>query len=339
MLSRKNLFLLPFTVLLMVSCSNNPLDVDVSNVEMDIEYVDMRTAMHDYQGDKLMKEHRSYLKEMPDIYNYFLGACIGFQEGYSDSTYKASMQSFQQDEGVKSFEKEIDKAFKDLKPIEAQLTDGFKHLKYHLPKEKMPTHIAFMNTLFRSSVWCTDNEIGIGLGNYLGPKSKTLQKTDPNKIYQWMRDAMRRDYLERDVVENWVRTHIVEEFDENLARDIIYEGKVMYLTKAAFPEMEDHLILRYTKSQWKWAEKNEFAFWEYLKQNQMFFKNDDITKMNLLNPGPKTPGLPIEGSPDRLGKFLGYKIVCDYMEETEASVAKMVAADYSQIWQKYKPEE
>lgn len=339
MLSRKNLFLLPFTVLLMASCSNNPLDVDVSNVDLDIEYVDMRTAMHDYKGDKLMKVHRRYLKEMPDIYNYFLGACVGFQEGYSDSTYLASMMSFQQDEGVKSFEKEIDQAFKDLTPIEVQLTDGFKHLKYHLPKEKMPTHIAFINTLFRSSVWCTDNEIGIGLGNYLGPKSKTLQKTDPNKIYQWMRDAMRREYLERDVVENWVRTHIVEEFDENLARDIIYEGKVMYLTKAAFPEMEDHLILRYTAAEWKWAEKNEFAFWEYLKQNQMFFKNDEITKMNLLSPGPKTPGLPMKGSPDRLGKFLGYKIVCDYMEETEASVAKMVAADYSLIWQKYKPAE
>lgn len=339
MLTRKNLFILPILLLVMASCSNNPLDVDVSNVELDIEYVDLRTAMHDYQGEKLMNTHRLYLTEMPDIYNYFLGACIGFKEGYSDSTYEASMKSFQEDEGVKSFEAEIDKKFKDLAAIESKLTDGFKHLKYHVKDAKMPIHIVFMNTLFRSSVWCTKNEIGIGLGNYLGPKSKTVQKTDPNVMYQWMRNAMRREYLERDVVENWVRTHMLNEVEENLARDIIYEGKVMYLTKAAFPEMEDHLILRYTKAQWKWAEKNEFAFWEYLKQNQLFFKNDDITKMNLLNPGPKTPGLPIKGSPDRLGKYLGYKIVCDYMEETEASVAKMMSADYSQIFQKYKPED
>ncbi len=339
MLTRKNLFLLPVLALFFASCDSNPLDVDVSGVALDIEYVDMRTAMHDYQGDKLMKTHHRYLKEIPDIYNYFLGACIGFQENYSDSTYLASMKSFQEDEGVQSFEAEIDAAFKDLKPIENNLTDGFKHLKYHLPKAKMPKSIVFMNTLFRSSVWCTENEIGIGLGNYLGPKSKTLQKTDPNVMYKWMRDAMRREYLERDVVENWVRTHLIEEVEENLARDIIYEGKVMYLTKAAFPETEDHVILRYTKSQWNWAEKNEFAFWEYLKQKQMFFKNEDITKRNLLGPGPKTPGLPIEGSPDRMGKFLGYKIVCDYMEETESTVAKMIAADYSEILQKYKPEE
>jgi len=339
MLTRKNLFLLPFLMVFMVSCGSNPLDVDVSDVDLEIKYEDMRTAMHDYQGDKLMQTHERYKKEMPDIYNYFLGACIGFKEGYSDSTYKASMASFQADEGVKSFEAEIDRKFKDVEPIKESLTDGFKHLKYHLPNAKMPEYIVFMNTLFRSSVWCTENEIGIGLGNYLGPKSKTVQKTDPNVMYQWMREAMRREYLERDVIENWLNTHIVEEVDKNLASDIIREGKIMYLTKAAFPNKEDHLILRYTKKQWDWAEKNEFGFWEYLGQNQMLFKNEDITKINLLNPGPKTPGLPIKGSPDRLGKYLGYKIVCDFMEETETSVAEMVKTDYSLILQKYKPEE
>ena len=338
MLTRKSLFLLPILALLMASCDNDPLDIDVTDIDMNIQYEDMRTAMHDYKGEKLMSTHRRYLNEIPDIYNYFLGACIGFQENYSDSLYKVSMSSFQKDEGVKMFEGEIDASFQNLKPIEKKLTDGFKHLVYHLPNGKMPKAIVFMNSLFRSSVWCTENEIGIGLGNYLGPKSMTVQKTDPNVMYQWMREAMRREYLERDVIENWVRTHLLENQEENLARDIIYEGKVMYLTKAAFPEMEDRLVLRYTKSQWTWAEKNEFGFWEYLKQNQMFFKNDEITKMNLLNPGPKTPGLPIKGSPDRMGRFLGYKIVCDYMEATESTVAKMVNTDYSTIFQKYNPE-
>jgi uncharacterized protein YjaZ len=113
----------------------------------------------------------------------------------------------------------------------------------------------------------------------------------------------------------------------------------MYLVKAAYPEMHDRLVLRYTPSQWNWAEKNEKAFWDYLMQNQMFYKNEEITKLNLFNVGPKTPGLPIEGSPDRLGKYLGYKIVCDYMEETEASVAQLIKADYKKILQKYKPGE
>lgn len=339
MLTRKNLFLLMVMALYLGSCANDPLDVDTSDVKLNIAFIDMRSAMHNKKGTELMKTHERYKKEIPDIYNYFLGACIGFQEGYTDSVYQVSMANYQADAGVRQFEAEIDAKFKKLQPIEEMLTDGFKHLKYHLPKAKMPTSIVFMNTLFQSSVWCTENEIGIGLGNYLGPKSKTVQKTDPNVMFQWMREAMKREYLERDVIENWVSTHIMEEVEENLARDIIREGKVMYLIKAAFPEMEDHLVLRYTKEQWGWAEKNEFAFWEYLTQNQLFFKNEEITKLNLLNPGPKTPGLPIKGAPDRLGKFLGYKIVCDYMESTESGVSQMIHADYKEIFQEYKPEE
>ncbi|MCR9172178.1 MAG: DUF2268 domain-containing protein [bacterium] len=331
--------MLPILSFLLLACDNNPLDVDVSDIQLEINYVDMRTAMHDYKGEKLMRTHQQYKKEIPDIYNYFLGACMGFQEGYNDSTYKASMKSFREDEGVKLFEGEIDAKFKKLKPIEEKLTDGFKHIKYHLPKAKMPSHIVFMNSLFRSSVWVTENEVGIGLGNYLGENSKTVQKTDPSVMYQWMRKAMRREYLERDVVENWVSTHLIEEKDLNLASDLIYYGKVMYLIKAAYPEMHDRLVLRYTQSQWKWAEKNEQAFWDYLMQNQMFYRNEEITQMNLFNAGPKTPGLPIEGSPDRLGKYLGYKIVCDYMEETDVTVAQMVKADYKKILQKYKPGE
>lgn len=339
MLTRKNLFLLPILGVLLVACDRNPLDVDVSDVKLKIEYVDMRTAMHDYEGSKLMKTHEQYKREIPDIYNYFLGACMGFQENYTDSTFEASMANFRMDDGVKLFEGEIDKKFKKLKPIEEKLTDGFKHLKYHLPDAKMPSHIVFMNTLFRSSVWVTEKEVGIGLGNYLGPRSKTVQKTDPNVMYKWMREAMRKDYLERDVVENWVSTHLVEAVDLNLASDLIYYGKVMYLVKAAYPEIHDRLVLRYTKSQWNWAEKNEQAFWDYLMQNQMFYKNEEITKLNLFNAGPKTPGLPIKGSPDRLGKYLGYKIVCDYMAETEATVAQMIKTDYKKILQKYKPGE
>ncbi len=338
MLTRKNLFLLPLVLLLIVSCGSDPLDVDASDVKVDIAFEDMRSSMQKNKGAKLMNVHRRYLKEMPDIYNYFLGACLGFQEGYADTTYLAAMERFQTDKGVDAIEQEIDNKFNNLKSIEAKLIDGFQHLKYHFPQGKIPTHIVFLNSLFRSSVWCTENEIGIGLGNYLGENSPTVKKLNPNVYYLWMKKAMRREYLERDVAENWIRTHYVPEISGTLAEHIIHEGKVMYLTKAAYPEMEDHLIMRYTREQWDWAEKNEFNFWDYLVQNQMLFKSEEITLMNLTNHGPKTPGLPIEGSPDRMGLYLGYKIVQDYMAASEIAVKDLIGKSAREIMNEYEPE-
>lgn len=339
MLTRKNLFWLPFLVLVLQACGGDRLDVDASNINVDIKFEDMRSTIHNTSGEKLLGVHRRYLREMPDIYNYFLGACLQFPEDYSDSVYLSGISAFQKDKDMQLFESEMDQKFKDLTSIETKLTDGFKHLKYHLPKVKLPKYIVFMNTLFRSSVWCTESEIGVGLGNYLGAKSKTVAKLNPNVYYKWIKEAMNRDYLERDVAENWIRTHVVDEVTGNLAEHIIREGKILYLTKAAYPEMEDHLILRYSKSQWDWAEKNEYAFWKYLVDEKALFESEEITIMNLTKPGPKTPGLPIEGSPDRLGQYLGYRIVRNYMEDAETTVEGLVKMSYTDILQSYEPEE
>lgn len=340
MLTRNNLFLFPLVAIILSSCGTDKLDVDASDIKIDVKYEDMRSKLFKSKGNKLLNTHKRYQNEMPDIYNYFLGACMEFPQSYTDSVFLSGMEAFQKDNHMKSFEKEIDKKFNDLKSIEATLNDGFKHLKYHVPNIKLPKCVVFMNTLFRSSVWCTDNEVGIGLGNYLGEKSKTVSQLNPQVFYQWIKKAMNKDFLERDVAENWIRTHVIEENQEgNLIERIVQEGKIMYFTKAAFPEMEDHLILRYEKKQWEWAEKNEYAFWKYLVDNKMLFKAEEITIMNLLNPGPKTPGLPIEGSPDRLGQYLGYKIVLDYMENTDTTVKKLIDIPYQEIINEYEPEE
>lgn len=339
MLTHRKLLWLPLLVFVLQACGGDRLDVDASHIKVNVKYEDMRTTIHDTKGDKLLKAHRRYLSEMPDIYNYFLGACLEFPEDYSDSLYLAGMGAFQQDKFMKAFELEMDNAFKDLDPIEAKLTDGFKHLKYHIPNVKLPKYVVFMNTLFRSSVWCTENEIGIGLGNYLGPKSKTVSQLNPNVYYNWIKEAMKKEYMERDAVENWIGTHLVEEVSGNLAEHLIREGKILYLTKAAFPDMGDHLILRYTQSQWNWAVKNEYAFWKYLVDGKSLFSKEEITIMNLIKPGPKTPGLPIEGAPDRLGQYLGYRIVRKYMEDAETSVKDLIKTSYTDILQSYEPEE
>lgn len=339
MLTRKNLFLFPVVLLVVVSCGGSRLDVDVSDVKVKIKYEDMRSKIQDVKGQKLTKLDADYKNRMPDIYNYFLGECLSFPQNYSDSILVDRVSTFQSDPGIKSFENEIDKKFKDLEDIKSKLNDGFRHLKYHFPNGKQPKYIVFMNTLFRSSVWCTENEIGIGMGNYLGEKSKTVSQLNPNVYYLWIKKAMKREFLERDVVENWVRTHYIEASEGNLIEQIIREGKVIYLTKAAFPEMEDHLIMRYTKKQWDWAQKNEFAFWKYLQDNQLLFRSDEITLMNLTMPGPKTSGIPIEGSPDRLGLYLGYQIVWDYMESSETSLKDLINVSYTEIMQSYEPEE
>ena len=56
---------------------------------------------------------------------------------------------------------------------------------------------------------------------------------------------------------------------------------------------------------------------------------------NLLNEGPFTPGLPQKG-PDRLGQFLGWRMVRKYMEVKDITVEELMNVPYTEIIVEYE---
>ena len=110
----------------------------------------------------------------------------------------------------------------------------------------------------------------------------------------------------------------------------------MYIVHACFPNKPYAYALRYSDENYKWAEENEFAFWEYLVKEELLFKNNLRDKTNFLNEGPYTLGLPEQG-PDRLGQFLGFKMVLNYMANNkDLSLQELLALNYNTILQAYE---
>ena len=110
---------------------------------------------------------------------------------------------------------------------------------------------------------------------------------------------------------------------------------MLFLTHIFLPELSEAQIVRYSKKDFDWAVASEKAFWTYLVDEELLFKTDEETRMNLLHEGPFTTGLPKE-SPDRMGRFLGYQIVKQYMENNDVSPKELVNIPYNKILQKYQ---
>ena len=72
---------------------------------------------------------------------------------------KLEKNKYRSDSGIQQLELDIRSHFLDLSNREEIIENGFRHLKYHFPNGKQPTDIIFLNSLFRSGVWCTENEI------------------------------------------------------------------------------------------------------------------------------------------------------------------------------------
>lgn len=333
----KSILLRLSLLILLFGCQRDPLAVDSSSTKVSIQFYNLDKMMMNADSLELLAIHAKMKKEIPELFDYQVGYCIQIGD-VTDTTFASSFLEYKRDTFIQKLEKEIAVKFSDTKVHETSILEGFKKIKTHLPKSKLPTSIVFMNSLFVSNAFSTEKEIGIGLERYLGATSASIQRLPSEPFYTWVKEGMEVRFLERDALASWMMTHIVvDEEGANLAQKMIRWGKILYLTEAAFPEVDKSIILRYSDKDLEWATENEYSFWKYLIDEELLFKVDEQMIQNMISDGPFTPGLP-EKAPDRLGQYLGWRMVKNYMETTETSFEELLKMPYNEILQSYEVE-
>lgn len=330
-----HLFFICFlTILIFTSCENDRYKVDISKVALKLEFINLDSMLKKADLNELIKIRTEYKKKKSDILDYNLGYCLHIDLN-NDTAFYNGKNRFYTNEYIHDLEKSIsnDNIFNDSR--KKNMTNGFKRLKTFFPSKKIPRTIYQINSSFSSSVFSTDKEIAIGIERYLGPENKLIRQLPNQEFYEWIKESMRPEYLERDVLVAWLMTNYLEETTENYASEMIRWGKILFVARVCLPELEERLILRYDQKQFEWAKNSQKSIWKYFVENEVLFKIDEETRTNFLREGPYTVGLP-EESPDRIGQYMGYEIVSNYMNEQEISLQKLIKTPYNEILQKYK---
>ena len=330
-------FVIVLLIFLFSSCNRNPLLVDTSNVKVDVNFTNIDETLFYADSIYLLEKHHDYKNTVKNIYDYEIGHVLRIGN-VEDTAFYNSIQLFRADTSIQTLERRIKRLFPFIAKKEKTLLDGFLHLKFHFPEGKQPKNVVYLNALFTTAVFSTEDEIGVGMEWYLGDTTDVVKQLNPQYFFDWMKTAMRLDYYERDVLTSWIETHYVEPVEGNLAENMVRWGKVLYLVEAAFPEMDLNLVMRYTKDDYDWATKNEAAFWKYLVDEKLLFKSDERTTRNMINEGPFTPGLPNQEAPDRYGQYLGWRMVHQYMKKNKVSLQDLLNASYNEILQEYEVE-
>jgi hypothetical protein len=320
------------------SCSDKQLDVDISGSTYQLKSVQLDSIIQHSPDAALGSELFELSQKYPEIIDYQFYYC--YKTGLpKDTAFQANWADFTHNPYYKRLSKRIHEKFPKLGASKKTIEDGFKRLRVHLPKAKLPETILFMNSYFSSSMYCTEKEIGVGLERYLGAKTDVIKELPGDVFYEWIKEAMEPEYLERDAVCAWVLTHICEPGkDMNNIEAMIQWGKILYLTKAALPEQEERILLRYNPADYEWALENERVFWEYLVKHNMLFEKNETDQAAFLQEGPFTSGFSQKGA-DRLGQFLGYRIVCSYMNQYDLTVQQLLDKPYNELLSEYEIED
>ncbi|MBK6951660.1 MAG: hypothetical protein IPH24_06305 [Crocinitomicaceae bacterium] len=333
---KRNALLISFLFLL-AACSSDPLLVDVSDVEVNIAFERFDQKMAAAKSpEEMSRINEELLATGDELYEYYVSDMLRAGNVHDDSI-GVYLYYFVTDTIMRAVFDDIDLKFGDFTIWQDEITNAFKHFKYHLPEEKLPEKVITYNSAFNYGVVSTEKYIGVGLEMYLGADNRTIQRIG---FPMFMKEKMNQDYLLVDICHSWLISNVVgEDRGETFLSSMIYYGKLRYAVDAMLPEMEDSYKIRYTPEEYEWALISEYNIWSFLVDMNYIYSTEAKVKLRYFEEAPTT--VDMEGSPGRIGQFIGWQIVKQYMEKNpDVTVAELLKeTNESKILKAYKPQE
>ena len=238
--------------------------------------------------------------------------------------------------GFKATNQREQELFADVQDLEKSLSMAFARIAYLYPETEIPAMYLFVSG-FQTPIYFGDGLIGVGGDMYLGSDYEYYNRV----VYDYQKQTMRKECIPVDVVSAFLfRTLPYTSAKSRLLDQMLYRGKVMYLTSRIFDTLPGYGVMGWTKEQWEWCVRNEQAIWHLVMDKRDLFKTESLILTGYLNDGPFTSEVS-QDAPGRLGIWLGWRIAESYMEHNkEVTLQELMAeGDAQKILEEsyYKP--
>jgi uncharacterized protein YjaZ len=228
--------------------------------------------------------------------------------------------------------------YSDMSNIESELSTAIQYYHYYFDLPKKFNYYTYISGLdIKNPVKVIDSNIVLGLDLYLGANSKVYSMSGfPKYKSKWLVEQNIVPSIMREIVSG-----IMPERDLSLKLidQMIYEGKKLFFIQSMIPEIEDTLLMQYSKSQIQWCYENEARLWSLMVENQFLFETDISVQKKFMDDAPFTSILSTS-APARLGQFLGWRIVSRFMANSDFELESLLAENNAQLIlkeSKYKP--
>ena len=305
-------------VMCLVSCSDDKWTVDPDNVDLGREFR-VRTFHQDVRN--LPESDTAAVAKLIRVYGEFWA---DYSEDvlklgpFNDTSTVVELRKFLSHESTVETLGAIDtisgSEFK-IAEVSKELENGFKRFHALMPTEPVPD-IILMPSGFNYAIYPREHYLAIGLEWFIGHEHPILDKLPPDLFPQYRRFRMHPDLMTANAFRGWMLVHFQDRgyTGQMLAEDILYWGKVLWLIKKCMPELHDHLLMDWTPDQLQWALANEEAIWIELQPSDVIFETNRTVYNRWISEGPFTRAGSIpQESPDKLGVWIGWRIIEDYM--------------------------
>jgi gliding motility-associated lipoprotein GldB len=293
--------------------------INVSNITVDLK-------IERFENDF----YNATEKSLPDVkkkYPYLFPESITDSIAISKITNKDEIELYA----------ETQKEYKDVSSIQKELTSLFKHIKYYKSTFEEPKVITMLSNIdYESRVVYADSLLLISLDVYLG-KEHPFYSDYP----KYIKENNTKEHIIVDVANAIIATQIKPENNRTFIDKMIFEGKKMYLLDRYLPEISAKEKLGYSKEKMNWSLENEEQIWMYFIEKKLLFSTATSLNKRFIDVAPfsKFYTSADNDSPGRIGVFIGWQIVKDFMLNNDVSLQELLNKNSEEIFKKsnYKP--
>ena len=322
---------LPIILLFFAACQSNPLLVDLSAVPSEV----VQVLRYDQEIFTVNRQNAMLqLDVLAKKYPFFING------DYKDPATIIGLIDYLQDTVNKELKEKCATRFKDLKDLEATLSEGFRYYKYYYPGVTKPSVYSYISGLdFEHTVDWIDSSstVLIALDMYLGQDFPMYFQIG---LFQYQTYKLQEKFIPVDIFTQAAFAKYDLENEGTLIEKMISRGKMQYFLNAMLPFVPDSTRLMYRPDQIKWCQDSEERLWQFFVKENLLHSTDFMLYKKYLEDRPFTSSLEPE-SPGRIADYVGWRIVKSYMENNDVTLdALMKDKDLLQIFQKskYKPE-
>ena len=324
--------------LTIVSCGNERLDVDLSETSIpEITINRLEQDLFQMDTSNIAESTKQLQEKYGRFYSTFVTVILN-NGGLRDSSYNFRIKSFIKDFDMKKAYQDVQKKYPNTDAIKEKLKKAYQYFNYHFPNRSLPQPITMISGFNYSNV-VADSTLAIGLETYLGSNSEFYSGLG---VPRYKSMFMNEENIVPDAIRQWMLIEFPNNMNKNdFLSEIIYMGKIMYLTDALLPNMPDSLKIQYSKLQMEYCNQNEFNVWSYFAAQKLLYTTDQAEIIKFTSDGPFTSALSKE-APPRIGHWIGWQLVRQFMNNNpEISLQGLVNETDAQIIlgkSKYKPE-
>ena len=323
----KRFFLLLCFTVILISCTRNPLKINVSTISVDLKIKHLDVDLLKLKQDQVVAAIPVLKSSHGEFFDLFTYRMINIG-GTEQENFPEMLYSFVSDTLIRELETNVAENI-DTIQLRKNLEFAFRHYKYYFPEKEIPIVYTCISGL-NQSVVTAEKLIGISLDKYLGTNSRFYKQLG---LPVYKRRNMHPEKIVPDAIYAWAVTEWPKSDNaNNLLSQMIHEGKMLYFMDAMLPEISDTLKIGFTKKQLDYCRKNEASMWTFMAEQKLLFSTDRMSIKRFIDDGPYTTPF-TDQSPARTGAWLGWQIVRSYMNQNkDVELADLINnADFQMI--------